>query len=110
LLSRSNTTAVSYEEMVLSFPAWLEKVVGAFDLKDPAETRSVVAERHANSVAAQEKEDVWSHKRKVTPGDHREKLQSETIRELDRIFTPVLAKLGYSGEDYAKTGIPVVQP
>ncbi|MBA3652311.1 MAG: sulfotransferase domain-containing protein, partial [Chthoniobacterales bacterium] len=106
LLSRPNTTAVSYEEMVLSFPSWLEKITRAFDLKDPEETRAIVTERHANSVAAGE-EDVWSHKRKVTPGDHREKLKSETIRELDRIFAPVLDKLGYSDAAYLETGVPV---
>ncbi|HEY1582636.1 MAG TPA: sulfotransferase domain-containing protein [Chthoniobacterales bacterium] len=106
LLDRPNTIAVSYEEMVLSFPSWLEKIIGAFDLTEPEETRAVVAARHANSVAAEEKEDVWSHKRKVTPGDHREKLQSETIRELDRIFAPILQRLGYSDPCYATTGIP----
>ena len=106
LLGRPNTIAVSYEEMVLSFSGWLEKIVGAFDLTDPEETRAIVAARHANSVAAGE-EDVWSHKRKVTPGDHREKLQSETIRQLDEIFGPVLDKLGYSGASYLETGIPV---
>ncbi len=107
LLGRPNTTAVSYEEMVLSFPSWLEKIIGAFHLKDTEETHAIVAERHANSVGAQEKEDVWSHKRKVTPGDHREKLKSETIRELDQIFAPILAKLGYSGSVYAQTGVPI---
>ena len=85
--------------MVLSFSGWLEKIIGAFDLTDPEETRTIVAARHANSVAAGE-EDVWSHKRKVTPGDHREKLQSETIRQLDKIFAPVLDKLGYSAPAY----------
>ena len=109
LLGRPNTTVVSYEEMVLSFPSWLEKIIGAFDLPDPEETRAVVAARHANSVAA-EKEDVWSHKRKVTPGDHREKLQAVTIRQLDQIFAHVLGRLGYSGPGYAKTGIPEPQP
>ena len=109
VLGRPNATVVSYEEMVLAFPAWLEKIVGAFDLPDPGETRAVVTARHANSVAAGE-EDVWSHKRKVTPGDHREKLQPETIRELDQVFATVLEKLGYSGPAYAKTGIPVPQP
>ena len=107
LLRRPNMVAVSYEEMVLAFPSWLEKIVGAFALPEPEETRAVVAARHANSVAAEEEEDVWSHKRKVTPGDHREKLQPETIRELDRIFAPVLERLGYSGADYARTGIPL---
>lgn len=108
LLGRPNTTVVSYEEMVLAFPSWLEKIVGAFDLPDPEETRAVVAARHANSVAAEE-EDVWSHKRKVTPGDHREKVEAATIRQLDQIFADVLDQLGYSGPAYAKTGIPVAQ-
>ncbi|CAN5350650.1 hypothetical protein BH20VER3_BH20VER3_20860 [soil metagenome] len=107
LLDRPNTTVVSYEEMVLSFPSWLEKIVQAFSLSDPEETRAVVAARHANSVAAEEKEDVWSHKRKVTPGDHREKLQPETMRELDRIFAPILDQLGCSGPSYRRTGIPI---
>ena len=106
LLDRPNTIVVSYEEMVLAFPSWLEKIVRAFDLPDPEETRAVVAARHANSVAAEGEEDVWSHKRKVTPGDHREKLQAETIRELDEIFTSVLERLGYFGPAYAQTGIP----
>lgn len=108
LLGRPNTVAVSYEEMVLSFPSWLKKVAAAFELPNPEETHAVVTARHANSVAAGE-EDVWSHKRKVTPGDHREKLQAETIRQLDEIFAPVLKRLGYSGVAYAQTGIPLPQ-
>ena len=107
ICERPNATVVSYEEMVLAFPAWLRKIVHAFDLPDPEETHAVVAARHANSVAAEEKEDVWSHKRKVTPGDHREKLKPETIRELDRVFGPVLEKLGYIGPAFAQTGVPV---
>ena len=108
LLDRPNTIVVSYEEMVLSFPSWLEKIVRAFDVTDPRETGAVVAARRANSVAAGE-EDAWSHKRKVTPGDHREKLRSETIRQLDEIFATVIERLGYSGPGYADTGIPVPQ-
>ncbi|MGB8341333.1 MAG: sulfotransferase domain-containing protein [Chthoniobacterales bacterium] len=106
LFDRPNRIVVSYEEMVLAFPSWLEKIVSAFDLTDPEETRAVVAARHANSVAAEGEEDVWSHKRKVTPGDHREKLQAETIRQLDEIFASVLERLGYLGQAYAQTGIP----
>jgi len=88
------------------FPPGWKKSSPLVDLIDPEETRAVVAARHANSVAAGE-EDVWSHKRKVTPGDHREKLQLETIRQLDQIFAPVLDKLGYSAPAYLETGIPV---
>jgi hypothetical protein len=106
LFGQPNTIVVSYEEMVLAFPSWLKRIIGAFDLPNPEETSAVVAARHANSVAAGE-EDVWSHKRKVTPGDHREKLQPATIRQLDQIFATVLKRLGYSGPAYAETGIPV---
>ena len=110
IFPRPNAIVVSYEEMVLSFPSWLGKIIAAFDLANPEETRTVVEARHANSVAAEEQEDVWSHKRKVTPGDHREKLQPDTIRLLDEIFAPVLEKLGYSGPAYGKSGIPVPAP
>jgi hypothetical protein len=106
LFDRPNTIVLSYEEMVLAFPSWLGKVVAAFPLTHPEETRAVVEARHANTVAAEE-EDAWSHKRKVTPGDHREKLRSETIRAMDEIFAPVLEKLGYSGKAFAKSGIPL---
>ena len=106
VFDRPNTLVVSYEEMVLAFPSWLGKIIRAFSLTNPEETRAVVTARHANTVEAGE-EDVWSHKRKVTPGDHREKLQSDTIRRLDEIFAPVLENLGYNGPAYAKTGIPV---
>lgn len=105
LLDRPNTTPVSYEEMVLAFPSWLQKIISAFDLPNEEETSAVVIARHANSVAAGE-EDVWAHKRKVTPGDHREKLQAGTIRQLDEIFSPVLERLGYFSAAYDTTGIP----
>jgi hypothetical protein len=105
LVGRPNTTLVSYEEMVLSFPSWLKKILPPFHLPNEEETAAVVIARHANSVAAGE-EDVWAHKRKVTPGDHREKLDAETIRQLDQIFAPVLNRLGYFSPAYDATGIP----
>ena len=39
--------------------------------------------------------------------DHRENCRRETIRQLDKIFAPVLDKLGYSGRACAETGVPV---
>ena len=105
LVDRPNTILVSYEEMVIAFPEWLKKILSAFDLPNEAETSDVVLARHANSVAAGE-EDVWAHKRKVTPGDHREKLEAETIRQLDKIFGPILQRLGYFSAAFESTGIP----
>ena len=105
LLGRPETIVVSYEEMVLAFPSWLKKIVSAFSLTDADETQRIVEARHANSVNAGE-EDAWSHKRKVTPGDHREKLQPATIVRLNEIFAPVLEKLGYSSPECGQPASP----
>ena len=108
VIDRPNTIVTSYEEMVLAFPGWLNKILRAFSLTNLEETREIVGARHASSVAAEE-EDVWSHKRKVTPGDHREKLQPKTIVRLNEILASALDKLGYSSPEYRATGIPVPQ-
>jgi hypothetical protein len=47
--------------------------------------------------------------RKVTPGDYREKLRSETIAELNRRFSEVLDVLGYSGPRYEADHVPLVK-
>ena len=109
VIDRPNTILVSYEEMVLAFPSWLKKILSAFDLPNEEETAAIVTARHANSVAA-EKEDVWAHKRKVTPGDHREKLDAKTIRQLDEAFGPILQRLGYFSPAYESSGIPLAGP
>jgi Sulfotransferase domain len=108
VIDRPNTVVTSYEEMVLAFPNWLKKILSAFSLTNSEETQEVVETRHANSVAAGE-EDLWSHKRKVTPGDYREKLRPQTIVRLNEVFAPVLEKLGYSDPAYAEMGVPVPQ-
>ena len=108
LIGRPNTVVVSYEEMVLDFPSWLGKVVARFELPESEETYRIVAERYAESVKPVA-EDVWSHKRKVVPGDYKEKLLPETIAELNRRFANVLEALGYSDPEYAPAGIPRVR-
>jgi hypothetical protein len=105
LVGKPHTVLVSYEEMVLEFASWLRRLLAAFALADPDATYAFVAERHAESVKAQE-EDIWSHKRKVTPGDYKEKLKPETIAKLNERFSAVLDSLGYSGADFERTNIP----
>ena len=43
-----------------------------------------------------DKEEIWSHKRKITPGDHKHKLRAETIEELNRIFKDIPVRLDYN--------------
>ena len=101
LKDRPNTTVVHYEDMVLNFPAWLDQVLEAFKpIKIPANKKrnlllpqSMRRLKLKNTLLkinqdafAIDQEDALSHKRKVTPGDHRDKLKPETISTLNNIF------------------------
>ena len=102
LKDRPNVTTVHYEDMVLNFPAWLDQVLSAFEsfrvpaqkarnLLLPQSVRWMGLKHHLlktnRSAFDVSKENVFSHKRKVTPGDHREKLKPATIAELNEIFS-----------------------
>lgn len=92
LVGQPNTRIVFYEDMVADFSTWLRKVVARFDLPNGDETFRHVLARHEEEVKPTE-ENPWLHKRKVTPGDYKEKLQPETIAELNDRFGAVLAAL-----------------
>lgn len=95
IAGKPNVILLSYEEMVLDFGSWLRKFLSAFDLSNPEQTYQIVSEKRGPSVQPGS-EDASKHKRKVTPGDHKEKLKPETVAELNRRFGNVLAALGYS--------------
>ncbi len=95
VVGKPNAIVISYEEMVLDFGSWLRKFLSAFELNDADETYQFVMSRRAESVKPGD-EDMSKHKRKVTPGDHKEKLRPETIAELNRRFSDALDALGYS--------------
>jgi hypothetical protein len=105
---RPNAIVISYEQMVLDFRGWLRKFLGAFELPDADETYRFVASHRAETPKPTA-EDIRSHMRKVTPGDYREKLRSETIAELNRRFSEVLDVLGYSGPRYEADHVPLVK-
>ncbi len=105
VVGRPNTVLVSYEEMVRDFPNWLRKVVARFELENEEEIYRFVLDQRAEEVKPGT-EDVWSHKRKVTPGDYQEKLRPETIAELNKRFREVLAALGYASEEGASRAAP----
>jgi hypothetical protein len=59
-----------------------------------------IREPHLARVADQldirpTKEDPYKHVRRVTPGDHREKLKPETSEKLNEIFATVIKQYGY---------------
>src|SRR6476469_4344159 len=114
IVGKPNAVLISYEEMVLDFASWLRKFLAAFELADPDETYEFALRRHADAVKPRVDEtrteptvfpaafpnllveDIWSHKRRVIPGDHKEKLRPETISKLNLRFRQVLDALGYS--------------
>jgi len=101
LLGHPHVTLVHYEQMVLDYPNWLSNYLSAFcHLSVPTKKRrhlflpqSVRRKKIQNQLLLKHQdsftvasENVFEHKRRVTPGDHKEKLAGSTIQALDSIF------------------------
>ncbi len=107
LKDRPNVNIVHYEDMVLDFPAWLDQVLSAFDsIRVPAKkARNLILPQSVRRLSLKHhllktnksafdisEENVYNHKRKVTPGDHRDKLEPTTIAQLNEIFSGYVPK------------------
>jgi hypothetical protein len=93
LLSRPRSIFVKYEDLVLMFPKWLYQVADAFGIQDQ-EIITKICRKYRNEFEIK-KENIYAHKRKIVPGDFREKLMHETISELNSIFLDNLKAYGY---------------
>lgn len=82
-----------YEDIIFEKKNWINDMAEYLDLKVPED---IVDQTLARLDVVPEKEDVAAHVRTVTPGDHRRKLQGETIAQLDATLGPVLTRYGYS--------------
>jgi len=124
VMDRPNTTIISYEQMVLDFPNWLKRFLSPFELDNAEGTYQFVSSRIEIGTdvtrsqrdadpgpknAVGDGENIYSHRRKAIPGDHKEKLKPETIAELNSRFAEVLEVLGYASPTYQVTRIPVVK-
>jgi hypothetical protein len=96
LTENQNVQLVKYEQLVLDFPGWLDRVTDVLKVSLPRRTKNKLF-RMADFTVDQE--DVHSHKRQVLPGDHRRKLKPETIDQLTAVLRPVLKHLDYSVDD-----------
>lgn len=85
-------TLLTYETMVLDFAAWENQLYGYLSVDPPQRIRAQVAELANFEVP---EEDVTQHKRQVVPGDHKRKLKSETIEQMDAILAEHLTQYGY---------------
>lgn len=92
IYGKPNVLFLKYEDMVHDFRKFILQINSHLKLN--------LSEEQINSLDLTKTfktngEDQNSHKRKVTPGDHKEKLQPETIKWLNKKFEPVLKKLNY---------------
>jgi hypothetical protein len=81
-----------YEEIIFDKQAWVEDMVAYLGLSPPPPLVAAVVAR--NDVVPAE-EAPLAHIRRVTPGDHREKLRPETIAALDARFARLMKTMGY---------------
>lgn len=84
---------VTYEQMVTSFHDWVTCVIQPFGFRFPKITSARLAWRYRNEFKAPA--ESLAHKRRITPGDHREKLKPETIKQLNERFEIPLKRFGY---------------
>lgn len=81
-----------YEEMVTDTESWLKRISNFFEQPITESLRSELGEKINFEV---DQEDPTKHKRRVTPGDHRRKLKSETIDKLNVELGSALDYFGY---------------
>ncbi len=92
--AEANTAAIisRYEDMVADISDWLRNLVARLPVE-------VGEDKLARLKAENEppiKEDIFCHKRQVTPGDFRRKLKLDSQRKLTAFFFDDLKYFGYS--------------
>jgi hypothetical protein len=88
-----NVLILKYELMVHDFRSWLEDVIEYCELDLGNELIDSLATENARLRTC--REDIYTHLRKGTPGDYKEKLHPETIAELNNRLHIMLEKFGY---------------
>jgi hypothetical protein len=89
----SGLTIVRYADMIENFPTWIATIVAATGAQPAAPLIELLVNSFENNFSPDE--DAGGHKRRVTPGDHRNQLRPETILALNRKFERVLQPFGY---------------
>lgn len=86
-------TVVKYETMVTRFREWADAAIRPFGFRVPAWVTAQLAWRYRNEFVPSQ--DPNGHKRRITPGDFREKLKPETIVQLNERFSEILDRFNY---------------
>ena len=93
LLREPDSIFVKYEDLVLNFPFWLQEVAKGFAIENTKFIHRMIKKYKGEFEV--KKENIHAHKRKIVPGDYKEKLTPETIGKLNAIFSDNLKKYNY---------------
>lgn len=94
LVCEQNVTPLRYEDMWRDFGCWLSRFLQELELDLDSESLERLERRLAPKPAPKE-ESIHRHRRKGTPGDHREKLRKETVTQLNELLKAPLARFRY---------------
>ena len=93
ILADTNTTLLKYEDYIFSKTALIRVIAERFGWSTDDELIRKILEWADKRPTEENK---GSFVRKVTPGDHREKLRKETISAISETLRPAMEMLGYS--------------
>jgi hypothetical protein len=89
----SNVHIARFEDMVGDYPKWLDALLSSCGLDIPESMRCELI--RSNEASRPSSENINKHLRKGMPGEHREKLRSDTIEKLNSIFEQPLLRFNY---------------
>lgn len=92
LMGKPNVLFLKYEDMVTGFEPWLDRLLEFLELNVSPQ---LLEEIRGSANFKVSKEDIYKHKRQVTPGDHKRKLKPETINTLNKKTGEILKLYGY---------------
>jgi len=92
-LESTSMTVVKYEEYIFQKPELIRLIARNFDMRvADAQITQIMGWADVRPTQEVPKQFI----RRVTPGDHREKLRPETIRRLNQILKPAMDAFGYA--------------
>ncbi len=81
---RTGTSPIRYEDMMMNWDAFVADIEQSLGVSISTEHSQEL--RRRGGIDEVRSDDVTNHIRKGAPGDHREKLKPETVRQLNDVF------------------------